>query len=140
MKARIPIRLGTQKCCGLLKTRSLLDALAEAANSTPLLAAPAATKKNPAPRSASIPSAIRSANGTPKISAPSSGISINARHHKGESIRIFPLSNWTELDVWLYIHAEEIPIVPLYFAKEREGVVRGNSVVLLQSRHATAAG
>jgi sulfate adenylyltransferase subunit 2 len=43
----------------------------------------------------------------------------NARHRRGESIRIFPLSNWTELDVWLYIHREEIPIVPLYFADER---------------------
>jgi sulfate adenylyltransferase subunit 2 len=56
----------------------------------------------------------------------------NARHHKGESIRIFPLSNWTEMDVWLYIHAEKIPIVPLYFAKEREVVVRGNSILIPQ--------
>src|SRR6187200_868965 len=42
----------------------------------------------------------------------------NARHRRGESIRVFPLSNWTELDVWLYIHRENIPIVPLYFAQE----------------------
>jgi len=57
----------------------------------------------------------------------------NVRKHKGESIRVFPLSNWTEMDVWLYIHAEKIPIVPLYFAKEREAVVRGNSLLLLQT-------
>ena len=43
----------------------------------------------------------------------------NARIHKGESIRVFPLSNWTELDIWQYIRLENIPIVPLYYAKER---------------------
>jgi len=47
----------------------------------------------------------------------------------GESIRVFPLSNWTELDVWQYIHLEDIPIVPLYFAKEREMVVRKGSLI-----------
>ena len=43
----------------------------------------------------------------------------NTRIHKGESVRVFPLSNWTELDIWQYIHLEEIPVVPLYFAKKR---------------------
>lgn len=43
----------------------------------------------------------------------------NGRHKKGESIRVFPLSNWTELDIWQYIYAEKIPIVPLYFAAKR---------------------
>jgi sulfate adenylyltransferase subunit 2 len=43
----------------------------------------------------------------------------NGRHQKGESIRVFPLSNWTELDIWQYIHLENIPIVPLYFAAKR---------------------
>ena len=43
----------------------------------------------------------------------------NARKRRGETIRVFPLSNWTELDVWQYIQLEEIPVVPLYFAKER---------------------
>ena len=43
---------------------------------------------------------------------------------------MFPLSNWTELDVWQYIHVENIPIVPLYFAKERKMLVRGNSLIL----------
>ena len=50
----------------------------------------------------------------------------------GESVRVFPLSNWTELDVWLYIHVEKIPIVPLYFAKERFMAVRGESLVPLE--------
>ncbi len=44
----------------------------------------------------------------------------------GERVRVFPLSNWTELDVWQYIHLERFPVVPLYFAKDREVVVRGN--------------
>jgi sulfate adenylyltransferase subunit 2 len=55
----------------------------------------------------------------------------NARHRKGESIRVFPLSNWTELDVWLYIHREEIPIVPLYFADERPVVLRDGTWIMV---------
>src|SRR5246500_4531430 len=55
----------------------------------------------------------------------------NARHRKGESIRVFPLSNWTELDVWLYLYAEKIPIVPLYFAKERPIVIRGGALTFV---------
>jgi sulfate adenylyltransferase subunit 2 len=55
----------------------------------------------------------------------------NSRVHKGESIRVFPLSNWTELDVWQYIHLEKIPIVPLYFAKERPIVYRDGMMIML---------
>jgi sulfate adenylyltransferase subunit 2 len=55
----------------------------------------------------------------------------NARHRKGESIRVFPLSNWTELDVWLYIHREEIPIVPLYLAAERPVVQRDGTWIMV---------
>jgi sulfate adenylyltransferase subunit 2 len=55
----------------------------------------------------------------------------NARHRRGESIRVFPLSNWTELDVWLYIHREEIPIVPLYFAAERPVVERDGTLIMV---------
>ncbi|HYF01180.1 MAG TPA: sulfate adenylyltransferase subunit CysD [Planctomycetota bacterium] len=55
----------------------------------------------------------------------------NSRVHKGESIRVFPLSNWTELDVWLYIHRENIPVVPLYFAKERPVVERDGALIMV---------
>jgi sulfate adenylyltransferase subunit 2 len=55
----------------------------------------------------------------------------NARKHKGESIRIFPLSNWTELDVWQYIELERIPVVPLYFAKERPVVERDGTLIMV---------
>ncbi len=54
----------------------------------------------------------------------------NAKVHKGESIRVFPISNWTELDIWQYIRLEKIPIVPLYFAKERPVVnIDGNLIM-----------
>jgi sulfate adenylyltransferase subunit 2 len=55
----------------------------------------------------------------------------NSRVNKGESIRVFPLSNWTELDVWQYIHLEKIPIVPLYFAKRRPIVERDGTLIMV---------
>jgi sulfate adenylyltransferase subunit 2 len=55
----------------------------------------------------------------------------NTRIHKGESIRVFPLSNWTELDVWQYIYLEKIPIVPLYFADKRPVVERDGVLILV---------
>jgi sulfate adenylyltransferase subunit 2 len=55
----------------------------------------------------------------------------NARKSKGESIRVFPLSNWTELDIWQYIHRENIPIVPLYFADERPVVERDGQLIMV---------
>ncbi len=55
----------------------------------------------------------------------------NGKIDKGESIRVFPLSNWTELDIWQYIHLEQIPIVPLYFAKERPVVERDGMLIMV---------
>ena len=55
----------------------------------------------------------------------------NTQKNKGESIRVFPLSNWTELDIWQYIHLEKIPIVPLYFSKERPVVERDGTLILV---------
>ncbi len=55
----------------------------------------------------------------------------NTRIRQGESIRVFPISNWTELDIWQYIHLEQIPIVPLYYAKERPVVERDGMLILL---------
>ena len=55
----------------------------------------------------------------------------NARKHAGESIRVFPLSNWTELDVWQYIRAENIPVVPLYFAAQRRVIERDGAWIML---------
>ena len=55
----------------------------------------------------------------------------NARKNRGESIRVFPLSNWTELDIWQYIHQEDIPVVPLYFAAERPVVERDGQLIMV---------
>jgi sulfate adenylyltransferase subunit 2 len=55
----------------------------------------------------------------------------NARIHKGESLRVFPLSNWTELDIWQYIHQQQIPIVPLYFAALRPVVERDGALIMV---------
>jgi sulfate adenylyltransferase subunit 2 len=55
----------------------------------------------------------------------------NVRKRRGESIRVFPISNWTELDVWQYIHLEQIPIVPLYFAAERPVVERDGTLIMV---------
>src|ERR1039457_3245561 len=126
-----PYSLGTQKCCGFLKTPSLLDALAEGGFDAAFGGARRDEEKS---RAKERVYSFRDSLGQwdPKNQRPELWSLYNSRHHKGESIRVFPLSNWTEMDVWLYIHAEKIPIVPLYFAKEREAVVRGESVLLLQ--------
>jgi sulfate adenylyltransferase subunit 2 len=126
-----PYALGTQKCCGFLKTRSLLDALAEGGFDAAFGGARRDEEKS---RAKERVYSFRDSLGQwdPKNQRPELWSLYNSRHHKGESIRVFPLSNWTEMDVWLYIHSEKIPIVPLYFAKEREAVVRDESVLLLQ--------
>jgi len=67
----------------------------------------------------------------PKMQRPELWRLYNARKNKGESIRVFPLSNWTELDIWLYIRKENIPIVPLYFAKERPVILRDGALILV---------
>ncbi|MBC8320941.1 MAG: sulfate adenylyltransferase subunit CysD [Bacteroidetes bacterium] len=67
----------------------------------------------------------------PKNQRPELWNVFNAKVHKGESIRVFPISNWTELDIWQYIRLENIPIVPLYFAKERPIVEVDGSLILV---------
>ncbi len=67
----------------------------------------------------------------PKNQRPELWSLFNTRVHEGESIRVFPLSNWTELDVWLYIHRQRLPVVPLYFAKERPVVERDGMLIML---------
>ncbi|MGL4293829.1 MAG: sulfate adenylyltransferase subunit CysD [Bacteroidales bacterium] len=62
----------------------------------------------------------------------------NARVNKGESIRVFPLSNWTELDIWQYIRLENIPIVPLYFAKERPVVETDGTMIMVDDERMPA--
>jgi sulfate adenylyltransferase subunit 2 len=67
----------------------------------------------------------------PKMQRPELWRLYNGRKHPEESVRVFPLSNWTELDVWQYIHLEEIPIVPLYFAEPRPVVERDGALIMV---------
>ena len=76
----------------------------------------------------------------PKNQRPELWSLYNSRLDKGESIRVFPLSNWTELDVWHYIHHENIPIVPLYFAKLRPMVVRSGALIPVEHNMPLLAG
>ena len=125
-----PYKLGTQNCCGLLKTRSLLDALEEGGFDAAFGGARRDEEKS---RAKERVYSFRDAAGQwdPKSQRPELWSLYNSRLRKGESIRVFPLSNWTELDVWLYLYAEKIPIVPLYFAKQRPIVVRGGALTLV---------
>ena len=127
-----PFDLGTQKCCGLLKTRSLLDALAEGEFDAAIGGARRDEEKS---RAKERVYSFRDPHGQwdPKNQRPELWNLFNSRLNPGESIRVFPLSNWTELDIWEYINLEKIPIVPLYFAKEREMVVRKSSLIPVEA-------
>ena len=123
-----PFAVGTQRCCGLLKTRALLDAL-EAGNFDAAFGG--ARRDEERSRAKERVFSLRDEKGQwdPKRQRPELWQLLNGRVRPGESIRVFPLSNWTEIDVWQYIHEEKIPVVPLYFAKERAIVVRGESLI-----------
>ena len=125
-----PWGMGTQNCCGALKTRSLLDGLAEGGFDAAFGGARRDEEKS---RAKERVYSFRDAAGQwdPKNQRPELWSLFNSRLRKGESIRVFPLSNWTELDIWLYLYAEQIPIVPLYFAEERPVVRRGETLTLV---------
>ena len=126
-----PFLVGTQRCCGLLKTRALLDAL-EAGGFDAAFGG--ARRDEERSRAKERIFSLRDARGQwdPKRQRPELWHLLNGRLNPGETIRVFPLSNWTELDVWHYIDAERIPVVPLYFAKEREVIVRGDALITLE--------
>jgi sulfate adenylyltransferase subunit 2 len=128
-----PFALGTQKCCGLLKTQALLDGLKAGGFNTAFGGARRDEEKS---RAKERIYSFRDSHGQwdPKNQRPELWNILNSRINKSESIRVFPLSNWTELDVWMYIHVQQIPIVPLYYAREREVVERNGSLVLIYSQ------
>jgi sulfate adenylyltransferase subunit 2 len=123
-----PFRLGVSKCCELLKTRALLDALA--ANRMDV-AIGGARREEERSRAKERIYSFRDAFGQwdPRKQRPELWNLYNGRIGAGESMRVFPLSNWTELDIWQYIEHEQIPVVSLYFAKEREVLVRGETLI-----------
>ena len=102
----------------LLKTQALLDALRDGGFDA---AFGGARRDEEESRAKERIYSFRDSHGQwdPKNQRPELWNLFNSRIDQGESIRVFPLSNWTELDVWHYIHLENIPIVPLYFAKDR---------------------
>jgi sulfate adenylyltransferase subunit 2 len=124
-----PFRLGTERCCGLLKTQSLLDAL-RAGNYDAAFGGARRDEEKSRAKERIFSFRDRLGQWDPKNQRPELWNIFNSRVEPGESIRVFPLSNWTELDVWQYIHVENIPIPSLYFAKERKVLVRGNSLVM----------
>jgi sulfate adenylyltransferase subunit 2 len=121
-----PIALDTKRCCGLLKTQALLDALRHYNFDAAFGGARRDEEKS---RAKERIYSFRDSAGQwdPKNQRPELWNLYNARVHPGESIRVFPLSNWTEMDVWQYIHEEKIPVVDLYFAKERPMYLRPTS-------------
>lgn len=125
-----PYGLGTQKCCHVLKTRGLLDALSENGIDAAIGGARREEEKS---RAKERIYSFRDAFGQwdPRNQRPELWRLYNGRIEKGESIRVFPLSNWTELDVWRYIRTEEIPVVPLYFAKPRRMLIRAGMLIPL---------
>ena len=126
-----PFKLGTQKCCGQLKTRALLDALAAGGYDAAFGGARRDEEKS---RAKERVYSFRDTFGQwdPKNQRPELWNLFNSHVDKGESIRVFPLSNWTELDVWEYIDLEKIPIVPLYFARRRPMLVRGETLIPIE--------
>ena len=124
-----PYQLGTQRCCQLLKTEGLLGALRGGGFDA---AFGGARRDEERSRAKERIYSFRDARGQwePRSQRPELWNIYNGRIGPNESIRAFPLSNWTEMDVWRYIEAENIPIVPLYFAKERAVIVRGSSISL----------
>src|SRR5580658_10687348 len=119
-----PIDLGTQRCCGYLKTQALLDALRAGGFDAAFGGARRDEEKS---RAKERIFSFRDSFGQwdPKNQRPELWNLYNARVEMGQSIRVFPLSNWTEIDIWRYIDRENIQVVPLYFAKQREVIARG---------------
>ncbi len=134
-----PFTLGTQKCCALLKTQALVSALQ---NGNYDAAFGGARRDEEKSRAKERIFSFRDAFGQwdPKNQRPELWNLYNTRVNKGETMRVFPISNWTELDVWQYIHLENIPIVPMYFAKEREMVLRDDQLIPIEIKENIRAG
>lgn len=123
-----PLKLGVDKCCSYLKTGALLDALNKHDFDAAIGGARRDEEKS---RAKERVFSLRDRFGQwdPKNQRPEVWDLYNTRISEGETVRVFPLSNWTEQDVWSYIKMEAIPVVPIYFSMERE-VVRRKGVLI----------
>lgn len=129
-KGTNPFSLGTRACCGLLKTEALLQVLRHYQIDA---AIGGARRDEERSRAKERIFSFRDKHGQwdPKNQRPELWRLYNTRIHPGENMRVFPLSNWTEFDVWQYIRREQIPIVSLYFARERWAIEKGTSLIPL---------
>jgi sulfate adenylyltransferase subunit 2 len=126
-----PYSLGTAKCCGLLRTRALVEGLQKLKVDAALGGARRDEERS---RAKERVFSFRNQFGhwDPKDQRPELWNLYNAKVDPGEHMRVFPLSNWTEFDVWHYIEREKIPLVPLYFAADRPVYVRGGTLIPVQ--------
>ncbi len=124
-----PSQYGMDKCCKFLKTQALLDALSEGGFDAAIGGARREEEKS---RAKERIFSFRDQFGAwdPKSQRPELWSLYNAKINPKESVRVFPLSSWTELDIWHYIKREKIEIVPLYFAKKRK-IVKRNGLIIL---------
>jgi sulfate adenylyltransferase subunit 2 len=123
-----PLETGVDKCCSHLKTGALLDAIEKHGFDAALGGARREEEKS---RAKERVFSLRDRHGQwdPKNQRPEIWDLFNTRINEGETVRVFPLSNWTEQDIWQYIKLERIPVVPIYFAMERT-VVRRNGILI----------
>lgn len=123
-----PSRMGHDKCCAYLKTQGLLQALRKHEFDAAFGGARREEEKS---RAKERIFSLRDEFGQwdPKNQRPELWNLYNTKLNPGESLRVFPLSNWTELDIWNYIKLENIPVVPLYFAKERNVIERKGVII-----------
>ncbi len=130
-----PLKLGTDKCCWYLKTQGLLNAIKKHGFD---IAFGGARREEEKSRAKERVFSFRDEFGQwdPKNQRPELWDLYNSRIDEGQSVRVFPLSNWTEVDIWHYIKLENIPVVPIYFAMERE-VLNRNGVLIPVSSYST---
>jgi sulfate adenylyltransferase subunit 2 len=134
-----PWDLGTRRCCGFLKTQALLDAIRSGGYDAAFGGARRDEEKS---RAKERIYSFRDERGQwdPRNQRPELWNLYNGRIHKGEGVRVFPLSNWTEMDVWYYIHREGVPVVPMYFAEERDMIVDGDQLIPVTEKTPPRAG
>jgi sulfate adenylyltransferase subunit 2 len=128
-KGMHPEKYGMEKCCRFLKTQALLDGISKYGFDAAIGGARREEEKS---RAKERVFSFRDEFGSwdPKNQKPELWSLYNTKINKGESVRVFPLSNWTELDIWQYIKREKLEIVPLYYSKMRK-IIRRNGLILL---------
>ncbi|MGB5217991.1 MAG: sulfate adenylyltransferase subunit CysD [Smithella sp.] len=133
-----PLKTGVDKCCSHLKTGALLTAIKKHGFDAAIGGARREEEKS---RAKERVFSLRDAFGQwdPKNQRPEVWDLYNTHINEGETVRVFPLSNWTEKDIWQYIKMENIPVVPIYFAMERKVVRRNGILIPLSSASVVAA-